>query len=185
MKIKALLVSMLILACIPSYGQKFSVSTNLLGYAALGTLNLDASCAVARHWSVFAGVCYNPFSFHKGNQQKQFQLKQQSYSAGARLWLWHVWSGWWLSTKMRYQEYNSGGIISRQTSEGDRVGLGLYSGYTYMISRHLNVEFGIGLWGGADFYTKYACPTCGLTIDKGIKGFVLPDDIMISLAYVF
>ncbi len=185
MKLKALLVAMIVSACAPAYGQKFSVSTNLLGYAALGTLNLDASYAVSRHWSISAGALYNPFTFHKGNPQKQFQLKQQSYYVGARLWLWHVWSGWWFASKMRYQEYNTGGIISRQTTEGDRMGLGLYSGYTYMVSRHFNVEFGLGLWGGADCYTKYSCPTCGFTMDKGVKGFLLPDDIMISLAYVF
>lgn len=156
-----------------------------MGYAALGTLNLDASYAVSRHWSLTLGARYNPFTFHKGDPQRQFQSRQQSYSVGARMWPWHIWSGWWFASKLRYQEYNQGGILSRETTEGDRVGVGLYSGYTYMVSSHFNVEFGIGLWTGADFYTRYSCPTCGQTLDKGRRGFLLPDDIMISLAYVF
>ena len=86
---------------------------------------------------------------------------------------------------MRFQEYNAGGIISRETQEGDRFGIGLYSGYTYMVSKHFNVEFGVGVWGGVDFYKRYSCPTCGFTTAEGKKGFVLPDDIKISLAYVF
>ena len=78
-----------------------------------------------------------------------------------------------------------GGIVSRETQEGDRVGIGLYSGYTMMLSRHFNIEFGAGFWTGLDIYRKYSCPVCGLTTDKGRKGFILPDDIMISLVYVF
>ena len=59
------------------YAQKASVSTNLIGYAALGTMNVEASYAVSRRWSVVAGVRYNPFTFNKGDVRRQFQLRQQ------------------------------------------------------------------------------------------------------------
>ena len=65
------------------------------------------------------------------------------------------------------------------------MGAGLYTGYTYMLSSHFNVEFGVGLWGGIDHYRVYSCPRCGLTVDQGKTGFILPDDIMISFVYVF
>lgn len=169
----------------PDYARKFSISTNVLGYAELGTINAEMSYALSRRWSLTAGARYNPFTYHKGNPSRQFQLRQQSYSLGARLWPWHIWSGWWFAAKVRYQEYNIGGIISRETSEGDRVGMGLYSGYTLMLSKHFNMEFGLGMWGGLDVYRKYTCPSCGLTVDEGKKGFVLPDDIMVSVVYVF
>ena len=78
-----------------------------------------------------------------------------------------------------------GGIWSPQTREGDRFGGGLYAGYAHMLAPHLNLEFGIGLWTGADVYKVYSCPGCGLTTDSGIKSFVLPDDIMLALVYVF
>lgn len=78
-----------------------------------------------------------------------------------------------------------GGILSRETTEGDRVGMGLYSGYSLMILPHFNIDFGLGFWGGLDIYRKYSCPSCGLTVDKGEKGFLLPDDLMISIVYVF
>ena len=168
-----------------SQAQRVSVSTNLLGYAQLGTMNVEASYAVARKWSVTAGIRYNPFTYHKGDVEDQFQYRQQSYSLGVRMWPWHTWSGWWMAAKARYQEYNVGGIFSRETSEGDRVGMGLYSGYTLMVSRHLNMEFGLGLWTGLDVYRRYSCPICGLTTAQGRKVFVLPDDIMVALVYVF
>lgn len=165
--------------------QKFSVSTDLLGYARLGTMNLDASYAVARRWSLVAGIRYNPFTFRKGDPDRQFQYRQQSYSVGMRLWPWHTWSGWWFAGKLRYQEYNKGGIISEKTEEGDRFGAGLYAGYTHMLSSHFNLEFGMGLWGGVAAYRQYDCPICGLTVEEGNKFFMLPDDVMISIVYVF
>lgn len=169
----------------PACAQTFSISTDLLGYARLGTMNLDASYALSRRWSLIAGVRYNPFTFRKGDPDRQFQMRQQSYSVGVRMWPWHTWSGWWLAGKVRYQEYNEGGIISRKTEEGDRFGAGLYAGYTYMLSSRFNLELGFGLWAGMAFYRQYSCPVCGLTMTSGSKFFLRPDDFMISAAYVF
>lgn len=180
-----LLASVLSLVCRRADAQTFSISTDLLGYAALGTMNIDASYAVSRRWSVTAGARYNPFTFRKGDPERQFQYRQQSYSVGVRAWPWHTWSGWWLAGKLRYQEYNTGGIFSRETEEGDRYGAGFYAGYTYMLGPHLNIEFGLGIWSGMAVYRRYQCQICGITLEDGKKFFLLPDDFMISLAYVF
>ena len=125
--------------------QKLSLSTNLIDYACQGTLNAEVSYTMSQHWSLTARVKYNPFTFNKGNADRQFQNRQQSYALGVRYWPWHSLSGWWISGRARYQEYNMGGLISRETEEGDKVGLVLSAGYTYMISKHFNVEFGIGV----------------------------------------
>ena len=184
---RSLLLSIVFLCmtAFESAAQKQSLSTNLVDYALLGTLNAEASFSVSQHWSLTAGVKYNPFTFHKGDSRRQFQLRQQSYSLGARFWPWHSFSGWWLAARLRYQEYNYGGILSREAEEGDRVGAGLSAGYTYMISKHFNMEFGLGAWSGISWYRRYSCPSCGLTVDDGRKWFLLPDDVIISFAYVF
>lgn len=174
-----------VLSCMPAAAQRFSVSTDLLGYACLGTLNADAAVSVSQKWSLLAGVRYNPFTFRKNDAQRTFQMRQKSFSFGARMWPWHNASGWWIAGKLRYQEYNMGGVLSRLTREGDRLGAGFYTGYTHMLSTHFNVEFGVGVWGGMDRYRKYSCPSCGSLIQSGNTLFVLPDDIMISFAYVF
>lgn len=165
--------------------QRISLSTNMIDYACLGTFNAEVSYSLSQHWCLTAGARYNPFTFRKGDADRQFQYRQQSCSAGFRVWPWHSFSGWWFAGKLRYQEYNHGGLLSRETEEGDRVGVGAYAGYTYMLSDHFNLEFGLGMWGGASWYTRYSCPVCGFTIDEGRKWFLLPDDVMISIAYVF
>ena len=99
-RISLWLAALLLLLSEPLSAGKFSLSTDLLGYAALGTLNLDGSYAVSRRWSLTAGARYNPFTFRKGEPQKQFQYRQQSYYLGARLWPWHTMSGWWFAAKV-------------------------------------------------------------------------------------
>ena len=92
---------------------------------------------------------------------------------------------WWLAGKVQYQEYNSGGLVSRKTYEGDRYGAGFSGGYSYMVGKHFNIDFGLGFWSGMDVYKKYSCPVCGVTEDTGSKFFFLPSDVIIALSYVF
>lgn len=166
-------------------GQKFSVSTNLVGYLNFATLNGEFSTSLSQHWSIVLGVRYNPWTFNEGMEGKQFQFRQQCYSVGTRYWLWHTYSGWWISGKVQYQEYNMGGLVAALTEEGDRYGFGASAGYTYMLHPRVNVEFSLGLWGGLKNYTGYSCPSCGITESSGVKAFVLPDNIAVSLCYVF
>lgn len=176
-------VFLLILACGTVNAQKFSVSTNAVGYMNLGTLNAEGSWAFARQWSLTAGARYNPFTFSIAG--KQVQNRQRAFSAGVRFWPWHVYSGWWVAAKAQYQEYNAGGILSEQAEEGDRWGAGVTAGYTYMIHPKLNMEFGAGFWAGRQKYSVYDCTSCGITVENGTKGFILPNDFIIGISYVF
>ena len=164
--------------------QDWALSTNIVEYVNLGTLNAEAHYAFDRHWNVSAGVRYNPFEFSFG-EEGGARNKQQSYALGLRFWPWHIYSGWWLSGKVQYQEYNAGGLFSKETREGDRFGTGFTGGYTHMLTKWLNLEFGLGFWTGYDDYTEYACPVCGVVTDKGKKFFVLPDDVIIALSFIF
>lgn len=174
---------LLLFAATNAHAQKLQVSTNAIGLMCLGTLNAEINFAVAKNWSVGVSGKYNPFSY--GERDRQFQMKQRCVSAFARWWPWHVYSGWWLAGRAQWQEYNTGGILSRETEEGNRYGGGLTAGYSHMITPHINVEMGLGFWAGMKQYSVYSCPTCGTKIDGGSKGFILPNDIVIAFSYVF
>lgn len=163
--------------------QEVALSTNLADYAALGTMNMEATYGFARHWSVNAGVKYNPFSFGEGEKAKQ--LRQRAVSAGARFWPWHIYSGWWMGAKVQYQEFNEGGLVSPETSEGDRYGGGLAAGYSRMLGKHFNLDLGLGMWAGYSVYTTYACQVCGRKVDSGSRFFVLPNDVILGINYIF
>ena len=155
--------------------QRFSVGTNAVDWLSLGTINAEASVAVSQRVSFHVGAELNPWTYAAGDQKKQFELRQNSYWAGARWWPWHVYSGWWFGADARYSIYNLGGVIKRETEEGDAYGGGLYGGYSIMLNETWNLDLGAGLWGGYKKYVKYACPLCGVKVDEGEKVFFLPD----------
>lgn len=183
-EMKALLTVFLALAaCASGAAQTWSLSTNAAGYADFGTLNAEAGYAFARHWNASAGFRYNPFSFRSGGEP--IHRRQRCFSAGLRYWPWHVYSGWWLSGRLQYQEYNFGGLRSPETREGERIGGGVTAGYAYMLTPWLNLEAGLGLWTGWDRFTVYSCPVCGLTEERGRRLFLLPDDWQLTLRLIF
>lgn len=176
--------------------QRFSVSTNLVEWANLGTVNAEAGIAVSRHFSIHPGFRYNPWTFRPGDaedrfedpygdDEKQFENRKQSYSLTLRWWPWYIYSGWWGYVRGQYMEYNHGGLINHTSEEGDRYGVGLGAGYTHMIHKNWNIEFGAGVWGGRASYTGYRCTNCGSITGQGTKFFFLPDDVFVSLIYIF
>lgn len=179
-------VLLALLSCGGVRAQELSVSTNVLGYAELGTMSMEASWGFARHWSANLGFRYNPFTFPgREGVADTMQARQRTVALGGRYWPWHIHSGWWLAGKAQYQEFNRGGLTEAETSEGDRVGGGLTGGYTYMLSPRFNIEVGAGLWTGYERYTTYACPECGRIVEQGERTFVLPNDFLLGLVYVF
>ena len=186
-RILALAAAALLLVAVQEAGAqesaagKGSISTNVAGYANLLTLNAEGSVPVSRRWTVNAGLKYNPFAFGK----EKFRNKQQAYYAGMRYWPWHSYSGWWMSGKIQYQEFNAGGLGRAETSEGDRLGLGLGAGFAYMVGKHFNVEFGASLWGGMEWFTTYSCPVCGDLEQSGRKIFILPRVVIIAISFIF
>lgn len=166
------------------YRARFSIGHNLAEDLLLGTLNLDAQVSFWRHWSIQIGARYNNWTWRPATDL-QFERRQQTYFAGVRWWPWYSYSGWFVGSKFQYQEYNRGGIFSSETEEGDALGLSVGGGYNVHVFSWLNVEFGAYLWGGGTRYVTYACPHCGKRVGEGTKVFFLPDEVRISLQFVF
>ena len=160
---------------LPLSAQRFSVGTNAVDWMTLGTVNAEASVAASQHVSVHAGAELNPWTFRSGEKDRQFQIRQNSYWGGVRWWPWHVYSGWWAGGDLRYTVYNEGGIIRRETEEGNAAGAGVYGGYSVMLSEWWNLDLGLGILGGWKRYTRYACPLCGVVTGSGDAAFVMPD----------
>jgi hypothetical protein len=168
--------------------QKYSAGVNAADLIYYGTLNAQVGVATGRHVSLEAKGRYNPWEFNHSNVETEIHRKQRTVEFGARYWPWHVYSGWWLGGQARWQEYNRNGLyVSREdlTEEGDAYGVGLSGGYAMMILPDLNVEFGFGMWAGKTWYRSYDCPTCGMPKQEGQKWFVLPNEAILSLVYIF
>lgn len=183
-RIIALIAGLTLLFSGQASAQRFTVGTNAVDWLTFGTINAEASVAVAQHFSIHVGTELNPWTWNAGSQEKQLQVRQNSYWAGARWWPWHVYSGWWGGADFRYTVYNGGGVIKRDTQEGDAYGMGIYGGYSIMLSEYWNLDLGFGFWGGWTDYVSYACPLCGVRTDQGTKAFIVPD-ARIAIQFIF
>ena len=207
-KVKLVILSLFSLSLAQTASaQQWAVAVNAADMVSLGTISAEGSVSVGQHATINAVAKVNPWTFNK-NRPEQFQNRQQTYSIGARWWPWNVYSGWWMAGRAQYQQYNRGGLrvlgvmngMSDQvrhdgrtgsrvepgmTEEGDAYGLSLGAGYSLMLGKHVNIDFGLEVWGGRTIYTVYACPTCGKVTESGKKWFFLPNDLVLSFQWVF
>ncbi len=175
-----------LLFALPVNAQKYALSTNVVDWAYLGTMNLEGSMAVARHFSLHLGLRDNPWEFHQTDPDMTIHNQMRAVNLGVRYWPWYVNSGWWLALKGQCKQYSYTGIWRPAMEEGTALGGGLSAGYTLMLSRHLNMELGAGVWAGKiKDYVLYCCPVCMDIREQGPRNFVRLEDIYLSFVYVF
>lgn len=166
--------------------QKAALSFNVGDFLCLGTMNLEFDYAVSQRWSLDVGARVNPWTFFRGDELRQTQLKHQTYSIGMRFWSWYVYSGFWMGAKLQFQEYNRGGFNGNlKTEEGNAYGIGFELGYTFIISHRWNLNLGAGGWGGYADYTQYSCSCCGRKTEEGGKIFFWPNELIVAFVCVF
>ncbi len=184
---RILLLAVFALAGLSASAQRVSVQTNILDWAALGTINGEMNVAVSRHISLFAGGRYNPWTFTQEKPACTIQNQQRTAYAGMRYWPWYVHSGWWFALKGQWQEYTNTGIWRAALKEGrGGLGGGLSLGYTYMLTKHLNLDFGLGAWVvHYKEYNFYDSPAKLSVRHEGPATLFYPDFLSVSLSYVF
>lgn len=164
--------------------QTLGIATNIIGYANFLTLNAEATYKIKDQLSIHAGVKYNPFTFNK-DEENQMQNRSSILQIGMRYWTWHTNSGWFAGGGAEFGYFNYGGIISKETHEGWRAGVNITAGYSLMLSRHFNFEFGAGLFTGYRNSKRYACPRCGATLGNDKKIYVAPNNLLAQMVYLF
>lgn len=180
-------VSIFLALCGTARAQKWSVQTNFLDWAALGTMNAEIGMSVAQHFSLFSGGRYNPWEFRTGEPETLVMNRQKTGYIGVRYWTWYVNSGFWTGIKAQYMDFSNTGIWRAALKEGKGgIGGGLSAGYTYMLGKHVNLEAGLGIWAGKfREYHFYSSPNKYYVREEGPKTFVYPDFLSLSIVYVF
>ena len=126
--------------------RNWALSMNLVDYASLGTVQGSIQYGISRHVSIDAAARVN--------------RKSQTFSAGARWWPWYIYSGWWVK-----------GLAQIENKE-EAYGAGLSLGYSLLLSRWLNLDFGVGGWGGRKGTGDHSW-------------FLAPNEITAALMFVF
>ncbi len=168
--------------------QIWTVQTNVLDWAALGTVNAEVGVSLSQHFSLVAGGRYNPWQFTDTKNDAPVLNQQKTAYLGFRYWPWYVNSGFWITAKAQYMfSFANTGIWRPALEEGSNgIGGALSLGYTFMLSKHFNLELGAGAWAGVfKEYGVWNSPNKFYVREEGRKTFILPDQVSLSFVYVF
>ena len=165
--------------------QKMALSTNIADYVNLFTLNGAISCAASQNMTLELSARYNPFVYERSGSDRQFQNKRISVYAGTRYWPWHVYSGWFVSGYIGFTRFNTGGLFSQKTYEGDAYGLSFGGGYALMLSPRFNMDFALSFMAGDGKYRRNSCPSYGSVDAVKKQVFIAADNIVVQLSYLF
>ena len=179
-------IVLLLLPFCGAFAQKVSFSTNISAWAYLGTVNLEASLGVSQHFSISVGGKLNPWEFQDNRRDVAVRDKRKTVNFGARYWPWYFYSGWCASLKGQYEIRQTNCVWRPALEESSAVGGVLSAGYAIMLGKHLDIDFGAGLFAGRYLdYTLYRCDDCAVIRQQGARNFLRLDDIMVSISVIF
>ena len=185
MKLKLLLAALMltIFETTAAGGDRWELSTNLPTWALLGTLNADVHLALDNHWSIRAGIKYNPFTFYK-HDARQFHLRQATPSVGMRYWFDTAYDGWFVGGKLMGSVYSVANICGSGCFDGKMAAIGIGAGWSKPLSERWSVSLGTAVAVGVHDTTYYAGPVCGRILSSKRGTAVFVPDVLVSINYL-
>lgn len=189
----ALLAAMLLTLAAPAArAQKVGLKTNLL-YDALLSPTIGVEFAMAPQWTMdISGTLNNwPVNDHRW---KQWMVQPE-----ARYWFCQRFSGHFLGVHALGGQFNFGNLknnikflgtdfsqLTDRRFQGWMVGAGVAYGYSWILSRHWNIEAELGIgW----IYTRsdeFRCANCGKRLKEDVPhNYFGPTKAAVNLIYTF
>lgn len=186
-------VILFILMAFPALrGQEVAVKTNLI-YDALLSPTLGVEVGLAPKWTAEIDGTINNWAIND-RRWKQWMVQPE-----IRYWFCQSFSGHFLAAHLIGGQYNFGNLknnikflgtdfsqLTDHRYQGWMAGVGIGYGYSWILSRHWNLEAEIGIgW----IYTRsdvYNCFDCGKKIRTDVPhNYVGPTKAAISILYIF
>ncbi|MBQ0024465.1 MAG: DUF3575 domain-containing protein [Bacteroidales bacterium] len=162
--------------------RNWALSFTLLDFSM--SINADLQKAVARNWTTDVQFRYNPWEFVKSAAYMSQDVKYQA-QVGVRYWPWYTFSGLWLKGALQAQNYRRGGFEGIRPEMGNKYGVAASVGYSLMITKWFNIDFGAGLWGGFKRYQVFADQNFETVKEKGGNGFISGNELSVSASFIF
>ena len=188
---KTLISAFLVLAAaIPVSAQNVAVKTNAL-YWATTTPNIGVEASVGKKHTLQLTYGLNPWKQSGGDQtSSRHWMLMPEY----RYWFCESFNGWFVGAHLQGGQYNMASIdvpfgifdeLKDHRYEGWFAGGGITAGYQWVLSKHWNIEAALGV--GYDYFkfNKYKCGQCGEKIWSGHKNYFGPNNLALSVMYIF
>lgn len=174
------------------YSQSLAIKSNLI-YDAIAVANLGVEIPMAPKWTLDVSGNLNAWTIN--NHRWKHWLVQPE----ARYWLCERFQGHFFGIHALGGQYNVGNLrnsihflgtdfsdLTHNRYEGWMAGAGIAYGYSWILSKHWNIEAEIGFgW----IYTRsdvYPCEKCGTKLDDNrVHNYVGPTKAALNLVYLF
>ena len=165
--------------CANGYSQTVVLKNNLL-YDATLTPNIGIEVKLSRQWSAGLNLGYQPWPFKDTAERK---MRHLLIAPEVRFWLCDVFSGWFAGANAFYSHYNVSKVrfpfgvfpsVKDRRKQGDAVAVGLFAGYSWILSPHWSVEAEGGVDVGYTKYKEFECSHCGEFYGQDKKSFAVP-----------
>lgn len=194
MKLRHILFSLItLLSAAPAMrGQDVAIKTNLI-YDALLTPNVAVEVGLAPKWTLDMSAAVNNWAVD------DHRWKQWHFQPEARYWFCQRFAGHFVGAHLIGGQYNFGNLnnsikflgtdfsdLSHHRYQGWMAGAGVAYGYSWILSRHWNLEAEIGLgW----IYTRsdvFNCSNCGKKVRANVPhNYVGPTKAALNIIYAF
>lgn len=172
--------------------QKVALKTNLISDAVTSP-NIGAEFRLARKWTFDITGQINAWNIHERRWRHWMVMPE------GRWWFCETFQGSFWALHVLGGHYNVGNIrnnvhflgsnfseLSDHRFQGWAVGAGIGYGYDWILSKHWNLEFEIGLGWIYTRYDKYPCAECGTVEEKDRPhNYYGPTKLALSIEYLF
>lgn len=177
-----------------SSAQDFALKTNLL-YDATATVNLGAELRLAPKWSLDLSGNVNMWSFSNGRRWKHWLAQPE-----VRYWFCRSMGGHFVGLHALGGQANVGKVnldaldwldsefsnFKDKRAQGWFAGGGIAYGYSWLLSRHWNLEAELGIGYIYTRYDVFECAGCGKkTATDRTHNYFGPTKAAINIVYVF
>lgn len=190
----------LILLCLSSFylfaqqdlgkekGSVIGIKTNF-PYWGTATFNAGIEVRLARKWSLEAEVGLNPFDGKNDDGIYGKSLKHLRVHPELRYWFCETFHKHFIGLHVPYLLYNVSDIkilgTENERHQGWGAGAGISYGYSWLLSKHWNLEATVGVGYLYLESEKYPCTNCGSKIETAKKHYFGPTQAAINLIYQF
>ena len=190
---KSILV--LLFASIMQYvsAQEIGIKTNLVSDALLNA-NIGAEMRLSPKWSIDITGDFNFWDLSHDRKWKHWTVMPE-----ARYWLCDALGGHFFGAHLLGGEFNVGNLdlpfsflgtdfrqLRDNRFQGWQAGVGIAYGYSWLLSKHWNLEAEIGIGYVYARYDRFECADCGRKVESDRSHHYFgPTKAAINLVYVF
>ena len=169
-------------------GSVIGIKTNF-PYWGTATFNAGIEVRLARKWSLEVEVGLTPFDGKNDDGIYGKSLKHLRVHPELRYWFCETFHKHFIGLHVPYLLYNVSDIkilgTENERHQGWGAGAGISYGYSWLLSKHWNLEATVGVGYLYLESEKYPCTNCGSKIETAKKHYFGPTQAAINLIYQF